>query len=145
MTERSLFSSGQSRFVEKYRNREVVVKGMVKQADGTYVENTKPILLTQTVLNEKFGNVSSNFLEDGSYVRLSYVTLGYDFTPLLKKSFVKGLQFSITGRNLLLLTKYTGCDPQISAGKAGGTGNTGIDDFKVPSTRSFNFSINATF
>lgn len=63
------------------------------------------------------------------------------FTPLLKKSFVKGLQFSITGRNLLLLTKYTGCDPQISAGKAGGTGNTGIDDFKVPSTRSFNFSI----
>ena len=145
MTERSLFSSGQSRFVEKYRNREVVVKGMVKQADGTYVENTKPILLTQTVLSEKFGNVSSNFLEDGSYVRLSYVTLGYDFTPLLKKSFVKGLQFSITGRNLLLLTKYTGCDPQISAGKAGGTGNTGIDDFKVPSTRSFNFSINATF
>lgn len=145
VTSRSLLSSGQSRFAEKYRNRELVVDGVVEQPDGTYVKNTKPIIFDQTTMNTYFYAVSSNFIEDGSYLRLSYVTLGYDFTPLLRKTAFKGLRFSVTGRNLFLLTKYTGCDPQISAGKSGGTGKMGIDDFSVPSTRSFNFSINATF
>ena len=145
VTSRSLLSSGQSSFAEKYRNREVVVNGVVQQSDGTYIKNTKPIILDQTTMNTYFYAVSSNFIEDGSYLRLSYVTLGYDFTPLLRNTAIKGLRFSITGRNLFLMTKYTGCDPQISAGKSGGTGRMGIDNFAVPSTRSFNFSINATF
>lgn len=146
VSSRSLLSSGQSSFAEKYRNREVVVDGVVQQSDGTFVKNTKPIILDQTTMNTYFYAVSSNFIEDGSYLRLSYVTLGYDFTSLLKKkSVLKGLNFSVTGRNLFLITKYTGCDPQISAGKSGGTGKMAIDNFAVPSTRSFNFSINATF
>ena len=59
-------------------------------------------------MNTYFYAVSSNFIEDGSYLRLSYVTLGYDFTPLLRNTAIKGLRFSITGRNLFLMTKYTG-------------------------------------
>lgn len=71
--------------LENYRNREVVVKGVVAQPDGTYVQNNKPIILNQTNLNTYFYGVSSNFIEDGSYLRLSYVTVGYDFTRFLKK------------------------------------------------------------
>lgn len=146
ITSRSLFSSGQSCFVEKYRNREIVVDGVVEQPDGTYVQNRKPILLDQTTMDTYFNAVSSNFIEDGSYLRLSYVTLAYDFTKLLKKrAAINGLRISLTGRNLFLITKYTGADPQISAGKYGGTGKMGVDNYAVPSTRSFNFSINATF
>ena len=83
---------------------------------------------------------------DGSYIRLSYVTVGYDLSRLLsKKCPIKGLKVSATGRNLFLLTKYTGSDPQILAGTGGGTGSAGIDNYSVPTTRSFNFSLSATF
>ena len=145
VTQRSLFNNGQSLFTEKYRNREVVVNGVVEQADGTYKANETPIILTQNVLTEKFGGITSNFIEDGSYLRLSYVTLSYDFASLLKNSIFNVLRLSLTGRNLFLITKYNGCDPQVNAGVVGGTGNMGVDNFSIPSTRSFNVSINATF
>ena len=145
VTSRSLFSNGQSRFVEKYRNREIVVDGVVEQPDGTFVKNTRPIILDQTNMNTYFYAVSSNFIEDGSYLRMSYVTLGYDFTSLLKRTLIQGLRVSFTGRNLFMLTKYTGGDPQISAGSAGGTGKGGVENFGIPSTRSFDLSLNVTF
>lgn len=145
VTGRSLFSSGQARAYEKYRNREVIVDGVVKQSDGSYVPNTTPIIFNQTNMNNYFNAVSSNFIEDGSYIRMSYITLGYDLSNFVKKTAFKGLRASITGRNLFLLTKYSGSDPQISTGSASGTGGFGIDDFQVPSTRSFNLTINATF
>ena len=54
-------------------------------------------------MNDYFGAVSSNFIEDGSYIRLSYVTLAYDFGSLLKKTPITGLKLSVTGRNLFCL------------------------------------------
>ena len=130
----------------KYRSHEAVFKGVVKQADGTYVPNTTPIIIDSNFINNYFYTVSSNFIEDGSYIRLSYVTLAYDFTRFLSKNCpIKGLKLSATGRNLFLLTKYTGTDPQILAGTGGGTGSAGIDNYNVPTTRSFNFSLSATF
>lgn len=145
VTGRSLFSNGQHKSYEKYRNREIVIDGVVAQADGTYTPNSKPIIFNQTNMDTYYNAVSSNFIEDGSYIRLSYVTLAYDFSRLLKKSAFKGLKASLTGRNLFLLTKYSGSDPQISGGSASGTGSAGIDNFAIPNTRSFNFTINATF
>lgn len=145
VTGRSLFSNGQHKSLEKYRNREIIVDGVVQQADGTYVPNTKPIIFNQTTMNNYYYAVSSNFIEDGSYIRLSYVTVGYDFSRFLKKTAIKGLKATLTGRNLFLLTKYSGSDPQISTGSASGTGSAGIDNFQVPNTRSFNFTLNATF
>jgi len=145
VTGRSLFSNGQHKSYEKYRNRELIVDGVVAQTDGTYTPNTKPIIFNQTNMSTYYNAVSSNFIEDGSYIRLSYVTLAYDFSRFLKKSSFKGLKASLTGRNLFLLTKYSGSDPQISGGSASGTGSLGVDNFAVPNTRSFNFTINATF
>lgn len=146
VTRRSLFSNGMDALLPKYRSQEAVFKGVVKQADGTYVPNTTPIIIDSNFVNNYFYAVSSNFIEDGSYIRLSYVTLAYDFTRFLSKNCpIKGLKLSATGRNLFLLTKYTGTDPQILAGTGGGTGSAGIDNYNVPTTRSFNFSLSATF
>ena len=146
VTRRSLFSNGMDALLPKYRSHEAVFKGVVKQADGTYVPNTTPIIIDSNFINNYFYTVSSNFIEDGSYIRLSYVTLAYDFTRFLSKNCpIKGLKLSATGRNLFLLTKYTGTDPQILAGTGGGTGSAGIDNYNVPTTRSFNFSLSATF
>lgn len=146
VTRRGLNGNGMENLLTKYRSHEVVIKGVVKQADGTYVPNTTPVIVDSNFITNYYNAVSSNFIEDGSYIRLSYVTLGYDLSRLLsKKCPIKGLKVSATGRNLFLLTKYTGSDPQILAGTGGGTGSAGIDNYSVPTTRSFNFSLSATF
>lgn len=148
-TGRSLFSSGQSWYLAKYRNREAVFKGVVDNGDGTYRPNTTPVIIDQQFVNNYFYNVASNFIEDGSYIRLSYVTVSYDLSKLMKKlgssNPIKGLKCSLTGRNLFLLTKYTGADPQVMPSAASGTGAMGIDQYSVPSLRSFNFNVNVTF
>ena len=145
-TRRGLVSAGMENLLTKYRNHEVLVKGVVEQADGSYVPNTTPVIFDNNFVTNYYHAVSSNFIEDGSYIRLSYVTLAYDFSKFLKKACpIKGLKLSATGRNLFLLSKYTGCDPQIIAGTGGGTGSVGIDNYSVPTTRSFNFTLSATF
>ena len=146
VTGRGLWTNGQQKDLEFYRGRQVVWDGVVQKADGTYVKNTTPIVLDYTTISENYTAVSSNFIEDGSYIRLSYVTLEYDFSKYFKKTFIKGLRCSLTGSNLFLLTKYTGSDPQTNASTtAGGTGGMGIDNFPVPSVRSFNFTLSANF
>ena len=147
ITGSSLISNGQHHLLDKYRNREVVFKGVVQNADGSYSPNTTPIILDQTFINTYFYPVSSNFIEDGSYIRLSYVTVGYDLSKLLVSNCpVKGLNVTLTGRNLFLLTKYSGSDPQVTeSGSSYGSCSGGFDRYGVPKTRSFNISVKATF
>ena len=149
VTGRGLMSNGMDARLAKYRNHKVIFNGVVDNGDGTYRKNTTPVILDQQTVNNYINNVSSNFVEDGSYVRLSYVTLAYDFSDIMKrlgsKNPVKGLKFSVTGRNLFLLTKYSGADPQVMPSAANGTGAMGIDNYSVPSMRSFNFNLNVTF
>lgn len=147
VTGRGLWSSGMHKALEQYRGRQVVWDGVTMNAEGEYVQNTKPIVLDATTINNYYYGVSSNFIEDGSYLRLSYVTLSYDFASMLKNvKGIEGIKLSFTGNNLFLLTRYTGSDPQINANTSGnGTGSAGIDNYAVPSTRSYNLSFQMTF
>ena len=151
MTGRGLWSNGMHPALEHYRGRQVVWDGVVQtgtDANGNpiYEQNTTPIVLDATTISEKY-MVSSNFLEDGSYIRLQYVTLGYDFSSLLKRvKGIEGIKLSFTGNNLFLISRYTGSDPQANASVgASGTGSAGIDNYAVPSTRSYNVSFQLTF
>ena len=151
VTGRNLISNGNSSMLEKYRGRQVVFEGVTEQVDDAgnvyYEQNTKPITLDYTTIVNYFYNVSSNFVEDGSYIRLSYVTVGYDFAKLMKnQNFLKGLKFNFTCNNVFLLTKYTGTDPVCNASTGqGGTGSAGIDNTPIPNTRSYNLSLTASF
>ena len=151
VTGRNLISSGNHKILEQYRGRQVVFDGVLETTDDAgnviYVPNTKPITLNQTNIINYFYNVSTNFIEDGSYLRLSYVTLGYDFAKLMKQQKVlKGLKLNFTCNNVFVLTKYTGTDPVCNAStSAKGTGSAGIDNSPVPSTRSYNLSLSASF
>ncbi len=146
-TGRSMLSSGMAKMLETYRGRQVVFEGVMDDGNGNYIPNNKPITLDNTTLTNYFYNVSSNFIEDGSYIRLSYVTLGYDFARLMKNQKVlKGMNLSFTANNLFVLTQYTGSDPVVNASTGGGgTGSAGIDQFPIPTTRSYNVSLNVKF
>lgn len=85
--------------------------------------------------------VSDLYVEDASFLRLDYVSLGYRF-DLNNVDWIRSLQLSVSGNNLFTLTKYTGLDPETSIdGMA-----FGIDQYNTyPKTRSVSFGISATF
>ena len=85
----------------------------------------------------------SEFLEDGDYLKLDNVTLGYTFhTP--KGALVKNARLYVSGNNICCLTKYSGLDPEIENGNP--FWGAGIDDRdKYPTIRSITFGVNLTF
>lgn len=83
-------------------------------------------------------------IEDGSFVRLNNVSLGYSI-PVKKLVGLKmsKLRFYFTGNNLAIITKYTGYDPEVSVRSSPLT--PALDYSAYPKSRSYIFGINATF
>nr|WP_321358571.1 TonB-dependent receptor [uncultured Draconibacterium sp.] len=92
--------------------------------------------------------VSTRFLEDGSFLRLNNLSLGYNFntTGLGISHWVKDLRLSFTGQNLFVITDYSGFDPEVNQDKSkGGIQSFGIDDNAYPKSRTFVVGLNVTF
>jgi TonB-linked SusC/RagA family outer membrane protein len=105
--------------------------------DGT--STTYP-RLTSADDNGNFGKMSDFYLEDGNYLRLKVVQIGYTLpVKMLKKIGGTKLRVYATGENLLTLTKYTGYDPEI------GGGVFGIDKGVYPQAKSFILGIQLQF
>ncbi len=145
-TLRSLMSGGQAKNLEDYRNRQILIDGVVELPDGSYAENTVPVVFDHAFYLNYFAPVGSNFVEDGTLMRIGYVTLTWNADKLIRNKGIKGLSLSATGRNLLLLTTYSGSDPVVNyTGDSGGTGTFGIDYLGIPNTRSYSLTVSATF
>lgn len=91
------------------------------------------------------GRHSSRVVEDGSYLKLKTLTLGYSLPrKVLSKTPVSELRFSVSGQNLWTLTNYSGMDPEVSTrGKSPLT--PGFDYSAYPIARTFVFAIQMTF
>jgi iron complex outermembrane receptor protein len=88
---------------------------------------------------------SDRYLEDGSYMRLANVTLGYNFN-LSEVSWIQNARIYVSGSNLLLLTKYTGYDPDVSSNAdLNDVRSIGIDLTSYPKARTFLVGLNVTF
>ena len=85
---------------------------------------------------------TDRLLEDGSYLRLSSVTLSYLLKLKLKA--VNSLQFNLTGSNLFVLTNYSGFDPDVNT-FSNDPSRMGVDLTSYPSARHFTFGIIANF
>ena len=85
---------------------------------------------------------SDLWLEDGSFLRLENVTAGYSFN-FQNVKYIESLRLSITGNNLLLITSYSGIDPELNV--SGGGENFGGDNGIYPRTRSFAIGLNVKF
>jgi TonB-dependent starch-binding outer membrane protein SusC len=81
--------------------------------------------------------VSDRYVEDGSFIKIKNLQLGYTFPPSTTKKLLSRLRVYAQIRNALTLTKYSGYDPEI----AGGILDTGIDRGAYPQARTYSFGI----
>lgn len=96
--------------------------------------------------------ISSRFVENGSYGRLKNLSIGYNFAPdFTEKIGISDLRLAISGQNLWTITSYSGLDPEVSYFGSGGgdTSSTNVvqgHDFgNYPTVQSFTFSLNLKF
>lgn len=95
--------------------------------------------------------VSSRYVEDGSYIRLKSITLGYSLpSDIVSKLSISRARFYLTAENLFTWTNYSGLDPEVSI--YGRSGNNslkniapGIDYGTYPQTRDIIFGLNLSF
>jgi TonB-dependent starch-binding outer membrane protein SusC len=87
---------------------------------------------------------SSRFVEDGSFVRLKNLSVGYDFpSSFLSKLKLSSARIYVSGQNLWTLTNYSGVDPEV-AYQSSNT-NLGLDFGSYPNTISYTLGINLGF
>ncbi|MEM1338670.1 MAG: TonB-dependent receptor [Bacteroidota bacterium] len=101
--------------------------------------------------NEDLSNsneVSTRYLEDGSFLRLNNVTLGYNLRPdkIGLGEWMNNIRFTLTGQNLFVITDYSGFDPEINTGDEIDDIQTfGIDRFTFPAPRTLLLGLNVSF
>lgn len=129
-------------------------------ADGTYTDRNQIKLIKGWTRWEKPGDIathpiakydnqdkgnssSTRYLENGDYLKLRTVTLGYNLK--LPQYNLQNVRLFLSGENLFTWTKYSGVDPEISfnedAGKVIGSAGPGV----YPSTKMFMFGLNVSF
>lgn len=89
---------------------------------------------------------TDRWLEDGSYVRLKSVDIGYTFPKQwLQKAMIQNLRLYISMENLLTLTKYSGYTPDLGESTSTGVSynvfSRGIDQGRYPIPRTFSFGV----
>lgn len=85
---------------------------------------------------------SDRFLENGNFVRMRQLQLGYTLpSALAKKAYLEKCRIYISGENLFTITKYSGIDPEFSSDIL----DTGVDSFVYPFTRSYVIGLQVTF
>ena len=91
--------------------------------------------------------ISSRYVEDGSYLRIKNITLGYTFPKKwLDKARIENLRLYCNIQNLYTFTKYSGYDPEIGASTQDATGLTyGVDNGRYPSPTTYSIGLNITF
>ena len=117
--------------------------------DITNVYVTNPGTSTPRVAigNTYNQNISSRYIEDGSYVRLKNIALGYTFPKsITNKLHLDNLRIYCNLQNVLTITGYDGYDPEIGASTTDANGYVfGLDNGRYPSPFTCSFGINVSF
>lgn len=101
----------------------------------------KEIMTDQKITDVNAQAPSDRYLEDGSYLRLSTLSLGYDFGKI--GNWINNLKLTATCNNVFTITGYSGTDPEVSLGGI----EPGIDwrNSFYPRTRTFMLGLNVNF
>jgi len=107
---------------------------------------TRPSTVWPIVENNTYfstnGVINNFYVEDGTYMRVKQLSLGYTIDPAtLKRYGIDKARVFVQGANLFTITNYSGLDPEV----AGSTSNFGVDKGNYPPMKTFNVGISLTF
>ena len=109
------------------------------QGEGT--DNFYPRLTNGGHIN--YTNFSKLMIENGDYVKIQNITLGYDLKRLAPAMPFSQARIYVSGQNMFTITNYSGMDPEI--GEGGSSWVAGIDQGYYPSSRTYLVGIQVTF
>jgi hypothetical protein len=133
-------------FNEANRFRYVNDIGFNMMTNGLYQGEFRQINETATIYNPRTitrAITHSYAIEDGSFLRLQNVTVGYTLPEKIsRKAAISRCRLYFTGYNLFILTKYSGYDPEVRV-QDGLT--PGVEDNVYPRSRMYTLGLNLTF
>lgn len=141
----NIFANGVAgnQLVQSYRNQSNAygnyTSAILDRWHGVGSSNTVPRV---TEDNRNFTHFSDLYIQDGSFFRLSNITVGFDLAKYYsgKKFFASKFRFYISVLNLHTFTKYDGMDPEVGFGTSGFA--SGIDIGYYPNPRTFMTGLN---
>ena len=132
-----------NQIVQTYRNMATTTANYTTKILGRWTgegtSNTIP-RVTNTNINYQFSDL---FIQDGDFLRISNITLGYDFAKLLNCKHISQCRLYAQVQNAFTFTKYDGMDPEIGYGNDGWV--SGVDYGYYPRPRTFLFGVNLKF
>ncbi|MBO5980806.1 MAG: TonB-dependent receptor [Bacteroidales bacterium] len=138
------YGSAGAELVQSYRNMTNVYANYTTAIlDRWHGEGTSNRIPRVTNSNINYAEFSDLFLHDGSFLRISNITLGYDFARLARAEWLSQARLYVSVQNAFTFTKYEGMDPEIGYGTSGWC--SGIDLGFYPHPRIFLVGINLQF
>lgn len=132
-----------NKLVQSYRDhsnkRANYTSAILQRWTGEGTSNSMP-RVTETNVNWQFSDL---YLQDGDFLRISNITLGYDFAKLIKCKNISQCRLYASVQNAFTFTKYDGMDPEIGYGTDGWV--SGIDLGYYPRPRTYLFGVNLKF
>ncbi len=132
-----------NKIVQSYRNhankQANYTTAILNRWTGEGTSNSIP-RVTESNINWQFSDL---YLQDGDYLRISNITMGYDFAKLIKCKFISQCRLYASVQNAFTFTKYDGMDPEIGYGTDKWV--SGIDLGYYPRPRTYLFGVNLKF
>lgn len=141
----SIFANGAAgnKIVQSYGHPEDkhwnYTKAILNRWTGEGTSNRIP-RVTDANINWQFSDL---YIQDGDYLRISNITLGYDFSKLIHWKFISQCRLYASVQNAFTFTKYDGMDPEIGYGTEGWA--SGVDLGYYPRPRTILFGVNLKF
>ncbi len=124
--------------VNKYANYSTAI---LDRWTGEGTSNKIP-RVTESNINWEFSDL---YVHDGDFLRISNITVGYDFSKFIKWNYISQLRIYAQVQNAFTFTKYDGADPEIGYGTEDNGWVSGVDLGYYPRPRTFLFGVNLKF
>jgi TonB-dependent starch-binding outer membrane protein SusC len=130
--------------IEDLNQSTEVLRRWKKEGDITDVP--KALYGSSSVSGASPTDVSSRYLEDGSFLRFRNITLAYSLpTPLIQRIGLTNMRLYVSGQNLITITNYSGFDPESQNTGGGRIPSLGVDYLTQPQARVYTFGLNVGF
>ena len=132
-----------NKIVQSYRNqtdaKQNYTTAILSRWHGEGTSNRIP-RVTETNINWQFSDL---YMQDGDFLRITNITLGYDFSKLIRCKYISQLRLYAQVQNAFTFTKYDGMDPEVGWGD--NDFGSGIDLGMYPRARTFLMGVNIKF